>query len=150
MRFRLANMRFAYAAKALLALAGCSGVTGSSSRDEVASAASPDGRIHAILSETNGGATTSYGYEIELHPAPYRGEDPVPAGTLYGAARSACSYGVNLRWLSPDELAVEFLEADKVALPDKVGVGGKTVRIVSRAGVSDGNAPCGGMLASKG
>ena len=143
-------MRLTYAAAALLALTGCSGLTGLSSRDAVASAASPDGRIRAILLETNGGATTSYGYEIELHSALQGGEMPVPVGTLYGAVRSACSYGLNLQWLSSDELAVEFLEADKVVLPDKAVVSGKTVRITSRAGVSDENAPCGGMLASMG
>jgi hypothetical protein len=139
-------MRLALAATALLALMGCSPV----SRDQVAWTASPDQRIHAILLETNGGATTSFGYEIELHPASNGGEKPIFAGKLNGAARSECSYGVNLRWLSSDQLAVEFLGADKVALPDKVQLSGKTVRIVARTSVSDENAPCGGMLASKG
>ncbi len=106
--------------------------------------------IHAILLETNGCATTSYGYEVELHPAPHRGESPVPAGELYGATRSGCGYGVNLRWLSPTQLALEFREADNVAIRSRVEVGGRSVVIVLRSGVSDEEAPCGGMAANIG
>jgi len=143
-------MRLAYAAAALFCMGGCSGLTGPISRDEVSSVTSPDGNIRASLFETNSGATTSYGYEMELVRTDLAGERPVEAGTLYGAIRSSCSYGTNLRWLSPDQLEVEFLKADKVALPNTVKVGDKTVRITTKEGVSDDNAPCGGMFASKG
>jgi len=144
------DMRLAYAAAALFSIGGCSGLTGSISRDEVFSVTSPDGNIRASLFETNGGATVSYGYEIELVHTRLSGERPVKAGTLYGAIRSSCSYGANLRWLSPDQIEVEFLKADKMALPNTVRVGGKTVHMIAREGVSDDNAPCGGMFASKG
>ena len=56
-------------------LAGCSDLFVAPSHGEVAWANSPDGLTHAILSETNGGATTSYGYKIELHPAPHEGKN---------------------------------------------------------------------------
>lgn len=72
---RSSLMRYAVDISAFLA-AACSGP----SRDEVAWANSPDGLTHAILSETNGGATTSVGYVIELHPALHKGEQPVEAG----------------------------------------------------------------------
>ena len=44
----------------VLLLAACGVV----SRDEVAVVASPDRPLEAVLIETNGGATTSFGYEI--------------------------------------------------------------------------------------
>lgn len=131
-------------------LAGCSDLFVAPSHGEVAWANSPDGLTHAILSETNGGATTSYGYKIELHPAPHEGEEPVPAGRLYGATRSECAYGVNLRWLSPTELALEFSEADSLDVPAKVKVGDRGITITARAGVSDTEAPCGGMAVNRG
>src|SRR5258705_13961034 len=34
------------------------------SQDEVSRVPSPDGRVEAVLIETNGGATTSFGYRI--------------------------------------------------------------------------------------
>ena len=132
----------------LLMLAGCD-MLGEVSRDQVAAVTSPDGRTRAVLFETNGGATTSYGYEIELELASRDG-DPVAAGKLYGAARSQCSWGVNLHWLSPTELAVDFREADRTEIPISVEVGAKSVKVTERSGQSDEAAPCGGMLANLG
>ena len=128
-----------------LLLAGCD-MLGGPSRDEVAWANSPDGRTHAILLETNGGATTSFGYEVELHPADHQGERPVSAGTLYGAVRSECAYGVDLHWLSPTTLALRFDSAEKVDVPASVFVGGRWVRVIAQAGNRNNAAPCGGML----
>lgn len=149
-RVHLWPMRYAVPLAALLMLAGCFDLFGSPGREEVAWSNSPDGLTHAILLETNGGATTSYGYEVELHPAPHRGEEPVPAGRLYGATRSGCAYGLNLRWMSPTKLALEFGEADNVDVPSRVNVGGRAMAITARSGVADPNAPCGGMAASRG
>jgi hypothetical protein len=143
-------MRFPILYAVPLMLTGCFDLAGSPSRDEVASATSPDGSLRAALFETNGGATTSYGYEIELAPTSQTKSDPVVGGTLYGAARSECSYGVNLRWLSPTELGVEFMEADRAAIPATVKIGEKTVTMTTRSGVSDETAPCGGMFANRG
>jgi hypothetical protein len=130
-----------------LMLIGCLDIAGSTSRDAVATATSTDGSIQAILFETNGGATTSYGYEIELHGSK-SGNHPVSGGRLYGAARSECSYGVNLRWLSPAELAIQFMAADQTDIPATVRVGTRAVKIVQQRGLSDETAPCGGMLAN--
>jgi hypothetical protein len=130
-----------------LFLAGCD-LLGGRSRDEVAWANSPDGRTHAILLETNGGATTSFGYVVELHPADHQGERPVSAGTLYGAVRSDCAYGVDLRWLGSTTLALRFESAKQVHLPSSVMVGGRRVRVIAQAGHRNVAAPCGGMVAS--
>ncbi|WP_435417158.1 hypothetical protein WAB17_09710 [Parerythrobacter aurantius] len=132
----------------LLMLIGCD-LTGEVSRDPVAAVTSPDGATRAVLFETNGGATTSYGYEIELEPASQDGE-VAAAGQLLGAARSQCSWGVNLRWLSPTELAIDFKEAERTEIPKRVEVGAKSVTITERSGISDKAAPCGGMLANLG
>ena len=133
----------------MLMLTSCD-LLGEASRDEVAAVTSPDGATRAVLFETNGGATTAYGYEIELQAASRDGDEVVAAGELYGAARSQCSWGANLRWLSPTELAVEFMEADRTAIPAQVEIGGKSVTVMERQGVSDEVAPCGGMLANVG
>jgi len=133
----------------LLFLAGCNPL-GGTSRDEVAWANSPDGRTHAILLETNGGATTSFGYLVELHPADHEGEPPVNAGNLYGAVRSDCAYGIDLHWLDPTTLVLRFDSAKQVRVPYSVVVGGRRVRIAPQAGYKNDTAPCGGMLASSG
>ncbi|WP_156167119.1 hypothetical protein [Sphingomonas sp. Ag1] len=126
-------------------LSGCGGLFGQPSREEVAWANSPDRRTHAILLETNGGATTSFGYVVELHPADHQGERPVSAGTLYGATRSECAYGVDLHWLNASTLALRFDSAKKVSVLPSVNVGGRSIRLVVQAGRQNDAAPCGGM-----
>ncbi len=129
----------------MIMLSGCLDLLGFPERQQVAWANSPDGAVHAILLETNGGATTSYGYEVELHPAQHQNDKPSPAGRLYGATRSSCAYGVNIRWLSSDHLALEFDQADRIKVPPKVDLAGRTITIETRSGISDADAPCGGM-----
>jgi hypothetical protein len=136
------------AALTFLLLTSCIDLFGNPSRDEVAWANSPDQRTHAILIETNGGATTSYGYLVELHPGGHGGEPPVQAGNLYGATRSACAYGVDLRWRSPNNLALRFDSAEQIDVPATVVVGGKRIRLTVERGTVNPNAACGGMAAS--
>jgi hypothetical protein len=116
--------------------------------DEVARVPHPQANVDAVLVETNGGATTSFGYEVFLLP---RGQTPKrsghPVATLYGAGRNEHAYGVNLRWVSTDTLAVEYLDAQHVNwLNGSVIVGGREVNIVLKPGVTDPSAPPGGML----
>ena len=66
----------------LALLAGC----GLASRDEVARVGSPDGRVEAVLIETNGGATTSFVYEVHVVPKGWPASNEV--AWLYGAGRS--------------------------------------------------------------
>jgi hypothetical protein len=142
------QMKHAISLIALL-LAGCSGLFDAASREEVAWANAPDRRTHAILLETNGGATTSFGYIVELHPAGHQGETPVNAGSLYGATRSECAYGVDLRWLDPSILELRYESAKQVSVPKSVIVGGRRIHIVTHGGRVNTAAPCGGMLASR-
>ena len=82
------------------------------SKDEVASAQSPDGRFVAKLVEINGGATTSFEYLITISDAGILSKNH-EAASLYGAVRNASAYGANLRWTSPQELTVEYRRASR-------------------------------------
>lgn len=116
------------------------------SRDEVARVVSPDGKMIARVVEVNAGATTDFLYTIHL-----RRNWPVPlwdyqVADLYGAVRSDCAYGVNLRWQDHQTLVLEYLEAKEASFDRSVDVLGQTVKILPEAGVQDSAAPCGGML----
>ena len=76
-----------------------SGLVGEPSKDEVARVVSPSGNIDAVLFETNGGATISFGYEVYVveHGTQPSGS---PVVLLYGAARNQHAYGANLSWPS--------------------------------------------------
>jgi hypothetical protein len=70
----------------MLALAACfAGV----SRDEVARVTSPDGTVDAVLVEVNGGATTSFGYQVFLVQRGGKRSDPSEVAELYEATRNA-------------------------------------------------------------
>lgn len=129
-----------YAIRGLFCV-GCAHV----SRDEVARSLSPDGRLEAFLIETNGGATTSFGYEIRL------GQKGDRRGTrvawLYGATRNEEAYGVNLRWTSEKELSIEYFQAKEAVLEmGRLQVSGREVQINLHEGVRDPSASPGGML----
>jgi hypothetical protein len=128
---------------ALLAalLAACS----DNSSVQVATAKSPSGRAEAILTETNGGATTSFGYIVSLKGASPDGE-PTPVASLYGATRNPQAYGANLVWLDGRTLEVQYLTAKTAKIERaSVIVNGQTLTVRLRAGVVDKAAPAGGM-----
>jgi hypothetical protein len=106
---------------------------------------SPDGRVEAVLMETNGGATTSFGYEVHVVEKGRPASDQV--ARLYGAVRNENAYGANLKWISDNELVVEYLEArDQTLGLASVSVAGRAIKVSLRSGVSDPTAPAGGML----
>lgn len=115
------------------------------SRDEVSVVPSPDRRLEAVLIETNGGTTTSFGYEIWVREKGQASGNQV--ARLYGATRNDVAYGANLRWDDDGTLLVEYQEARTETL-DKptVQIGGREVRVALRPDVPDPDAPAGGML----
>jgi len=118
----------------------------SPSADEVARIPSPQGELEAVLIEVNGGATTSFAYEVFVLP---RGTKQVShrVAYLYGAARNSNAYGATLRWVSSSELEVEFEKAKLAQVEQPVtDVSGRTVRVALRSGVTDLTAPSGGMF----
>jgi hypothetical protein len=117
------------------------------SRDEVLRVASPDGEVDAVVVEVNGGATTSFGYQVTLQPRAglfRRGQD---VAWLYGAVRKEDAYGVNLAWTRPGRLTLQYLRARTQKLgEDRVALAGKDIEIRLEPGVTDPTAPRGGML----
>jgi hypothetical protein len=116
--------------------------------DEVARVPDPNANVDAVLVETNGGATTSFGYEVFILP---RGQKPERSAhavvSLYGAIRNDHAYGANLRWTSNDTLVVEYLDAQHPNwLNGSVSVNGRVINIELKSGVNDPTAPSGGML----
>ena len=127
----------ALALAALFALGGCG--------DDVARVAAPDGKADAVVVEVNAGATADFAYDVFVlpHGAAIGGE---AALRLYGATRNAQASGVNLRWVSPTQLRVEYLEARRILQePKTVTVAGTPVQVEAVAGVNDPAAPAGGM-----
>ena len=115
------------------------------SRDQVAVLASPAGHVEAVLIETNGGATTSFGYEIWIRARTGGHQEEI--ARLYGAVRNENAYGANLRWATDNELIVEYLEALSANLvKPKLRMAGQDFRIMLKPGVEDRTAPSGGML----
>tara|TARA_B100000929_G_C15301421_1_gene350497 strand:+ start:142 stop:603 length:462 start_codon:yes stop_codon:yes gene_type:complete len=114
------------------------------SKEVVARATSPDGKVVARLYEINGGATTDFRYSVQLSRKWPRWDHE--AASLYGAVRSNCAYGLNMRWRDDRTLELEYLEAKKTTFDRSLSVAGKEISIVLRAGVNDERAACGGML----
>jgi hypothetical protein len=119
---------------------------GEPSKDEVSRVVSPNGKVDAVMCETNGGATTSFGYDIYVVE---HGKQPfgTAAISLYGAVRSKSAYGANLEWISPDSVAVEYLASKSLNIkkPTQI-VGNQTIHFVIQKGIIDNNAPLGGMV----
>jgi len=122
------------------------GFLGGGSKDVVAVVESADKKYKAILVETNGGATTSFGYEIFIEPISARQRQHLVA-RLYAAGRNESAYGANLVWIGPRILAVHYLRARteelKMARPI---INGEQFFVRLRNGIRDDSAPPGGML----
>jgi len=126
-------------------IGGCHSHIPHASADEVARVTSPNGLVDAVLTESNGGATTSFGYDVSV--APHGSSEAHEVANLYGATRSPQAYGVNLHWASPDHLDVEFLSTKTPpTLHSPMVVGEKNITVTLRSGVIDTAAPPGGML----
>jgi hypothetical protein len=98
-----------------------------------------------VLVETNGGATTSFGYDVHVVEKGRPARDQV--AWLYGAGRNANAYGANLKWTGENELVIEYLQAREQTLKQAtVNVAGRTIKVSLRSGVDDPTARAGGML----
>lgn len=124
-------------------LSSCN-IAGDSSREERAWANSPDGGTHAILIETNGGATTAFGYLVELHPSDHQGQKPVRVADFY-RVESDCEYGLDMRWSDVNTLILEMGSASQMHFVRSARVGGKIVRVIVKTGIGESADPCRGM-----
>jgi hypothetical protein len=117
------------------------------SRDEVTREMSPSGNVEAVLIETNGGATTSFGYQVYVVSKGGRPGTGIQVATLYGAVRNYSAYGVNLKWDGAEKLFLEYLKADSARLlQEQATIKGEQIHVALREGVNDPDAPAGGML----
>ena len=67
--------------------------------------------------------------------------------SFYGAARSDRAYGVNLKWRSPSDLALEYRSAKSAeVLKPSLEVDGDVVSVALADGINDSSAPPGGMF----
>ena len=120
-------------------------VSSCTSEVDVATVYSPDNKVMAIIEETNGGATTSFGYNIYLKSNSAFGFRR-RAAALYGAIRSECAYGVDVVWRDPNSVEIRYLSAKES--PDhseSLLVGTRLIGIELTSGVANPSAPCGGM-----
>jgi hypothetical protein len=120
------------------------------SRDEVPHVTSPPGRHDAVMFESNGGATISFGYEIHVVRSGTKqiiGVRDGEVANLYGATRNASASGANLRWQDDRTLVVEYLTAQHIHVNHPmVVIDGAAVIVELRSGIADATAPPGGML----
>jgi hypothetical protein len=117
------------------------------SRYEAARLRSPTGAFEAVVIETNGGATTSFGYEIHVVKA---GSDPSDAASqaalLYGAVTSV-HYGVILEWTAANSLTIGYLRAHSTRVDrPNVRIGDQDVVVQLQSGRSDTTALRNGVL----
>ena len=110
----------------------------------VAKATSPDGSVVARLYEINGGATTDFSYTVQISRPWPRWDSQV--AYFYGAVRSECAYGVDMKWTGNATLELRYLETASSNVEPSVNVGGKALRIVPKPNTTNSAAPCGGML----
>lgn len=114
------------------------------SRVEVARVVNADGGLVATVTETNGGATTDFGYQVDI-----RRNWPVGwserVAYFYGARRSDCAYGVNVRWIKNDTLLIGYMQAKSADVVNRTGIFGRSVNVVFKSGINDPSAPCGGV-----
>ena len=116
---------------------------------EVARIASPSGKLEAILIETNGGATTAFGYLIHVVRAGSKPPEAEKApADFYRLTWNGSRYGVDLRWKSDTLLYVDYLSATLAHNSGPATVQGfEAITIELRSGIVDLSVPVGEMFA---
>ena len=113
---------------------------------EVTRTRSPDGSLEGVVIERIVNVTTPYSYWVYVTTpgAPIGPEGRV--ASAYGAIRNDSAWGMNLRWVGPRDLAIEYLKARRDSLiRANLTIGARSVQIHLRSGITDTSAPGGGM-----
>lgn len=79
------NIRTRWILILLLLVSNCLGCNSSSSH-QVAKVISPNGDLEALVDEINGGATTSFGYDVSVNQR--KTGESIKLASLYGALRN--------------------------------------------------------------
>jgi hypothetical protein len=113
-------------------------------RSEVSRVDSPDGSVWAVVYESPADAKSAFRYEVEITSG---GKSQLVA-SLAGAMRNDRAYGVDLHWIGPSQLSVDYLHAQSasVVAGGHADLGGHSVLVTPHSGVRDESAPAGGML----
>jgi len=120
------------------------------SYDEVARVTSPNGNYDAVLIELNGGATTSFSYEVYITKKNKNLRFKSSVANFYEAVRSDNAYGVNLIWNNQETLTIQYLTAKESTLSSEyVKIDDEIINIKLKSGINDPTAPNGGMLYNK-
>jgi hypothetical protein len=116
----------------------CLNTCGCADRYEVDRQASPSGSVDAVVVESNSGATTDFTFSVYLVAAGDTWQEGRRIVRLYGATKSESTYGVNLRWVEPGKLAVEYLGARGTKVDTtSVRIGRKEWEVVLRPGTRE-------------
>lgn len=117
------------------------------SDDEVYRELSPSGDFEIIVVEGNGGAISSFWYNVYIVK---RGSSinlfSSNVAYYYGALRNDCAYGINVGWESENIVLIEYYSSEISELETSIIIDDKKIKIVSNNNVVDEFAPPGGML----
>jgi hypothetical protein len=114
--------------------------------DEVVPLVSPNGKADVVILEGSAGAMTSFLHEICLVPHGKACGDEDKVASLYSAARSEHAAGVNIHWAGTKRLTVEYSNAKLMPMHRPLAtLEGKALSISQQSGITDANAPQGGM-----
>jgi hypothetical protein len=138
------NLRVALSPIPFLILTGC---FISNNSDTVARAKSPSGVVEAQLDESNGGATTNFGYVVSLTGVSSSATTAVRVASAHGANRNDQAYGMTLVWVDANTLEIQYWQARSATVErPSVSIDGMTITTRMKPGVRDESAPAGGML----
>lgn len=113
---------------------------------EVARVTSPDGKFDAVVVEGDGGATTSYWYDLRVVERGKKFSAGPNVASLYGASRNEDAYGVNVKWSDPRVVTFEYWKSrNTISRLSRVNLADQEVTINLRSGVLDSSAAPGGM-----
>ena len=118
------------------------------SREEVARLPSPDGSFDAVMFEINGGATTSFAYEVHVVEAGKKlsglsAGDGAKTAAVHAYGTSA---GPSLFWSGADHVVIRLGEARKAELQTPTVTLGKRSVAVELVQIADPTPPPGGIL----
>jgi hypothetical protein len=112
------------------------------SNEEIARVRSPSNDLDAVVLETNGGATTAFGYRVHVVPAGRSAFWGAQVASLESVATCAGARGVAPHWAAADRLDLEYRAARSAHLGSpSLTMKGHTLT-VRLAPDTDGGAPC--------
>jgi len=116
-------------------------IAGCADHKQIARIPAPDGSVEAVVVEGNGGATTSFWYDVYIvQPGADYSSGPDVAYT-YGSLKHDREFGVDVSWKTPTDLDVAYQSAMKTSLNYSVTtVAGKQITVALRSECPESSA----------